>query len=425
MDIYLSYILTTIKNKKGETMQHEIIYVNKSTILPLDYKMKEEVNRIINHSLIHNKLNKLNQLNIFFVNEAELYGDIIKRDKRTYKIKDLSLFDINSLGIYIEKSDELNGQILIKISPERILHSTFALKRKWNVEESNLEIYKTLLGHVILKQLGHYALTQSDFNEYPFASMILKNLNSYDESCLSMLYNVYYSDISHIYYKNYEIEHSLANRFSLEHNWSQKEKEIIWKFIESQYNGKSPIISWKETSDFTNTFESWKRVKNNTALKEYLKIFDRNDKIFDSITKKFRNNENISSCNFEAIYIEHIENVVNTPEINRLNPDLLTNYGGVYQMLIEYFSKKNNSKKVLKYCIQYLTKIEPTHYTAYTKTYVTMADAIKNDNSKESKEYLNLALSYSKDTFPEFKEAYEKIIQKKLKEFDELDTKSL
>ncbi|WP_193210041.1 hypothetical protein [Aliarcobacter cibarius] len=54
-----------------------------------------------------------------------------------------------------------------------------------------------------------------------------------------------------------------------------------------------------------------------------------------------------------------------------------------------------------------------------------MADAIKNDNPKKSKEYLNLALSYAKDTFPEFKKAYEEIIQKKLKEFDELDTKSL
>ena len=207
-------------------MQLEIIYVNKSTILAVDYKMKEEINKIINYSLIHNELNKLNQLNIFFVSEAELYSDIIKRDKHTYRIEDLSLFDSNFLGVYIEKSDELNGQILIKICPEKILHSAFVLKEKWNLEESNLNIYKTLLGHVILKQLGHYALTQSDFNEYPFASMILENLDSYDESCLNMLYNANYSDISHIYYKNYEIEYSLVNRFSLEHNWSQKEKKI-------------------------------------------------------------------------------------------------------------------------------------------------------------------------------------------------------
>lgn len=406
-------------------MQHEIIYVNKSTILPVDYKMKEEINRIINFSLIHNEQNKLNQLNIFFVNEAELYSDIIKRDKRTYKIEDLSLFDINYLGVYVEKSDELNGQILIKISPERILHSTFALKKKWNLEESNLKIYKTLLGHVILKQLGHYALTQSDFNEYPFASMILENLDSYDDSCLGMLYNAYYSDISHIYYKNYEIEHSLVNRFSLDHNWSQKEKEIIWRFIESQYDGKSSIICWKETSDFKDTFESWKRVKNNTSLKEYLKNFDKNDKIFDSISEKFRSNENINSCNFEIIYIENMESVLNTPELYNLNHDLLTSFDGIYQMLIKYFSKNNNPEKVLKYCEQYLTKIKPTQYTAYVKTYITMADAIKNDNPKKSREYLNLALSYAEDTFPEFKEDYEEIIQKKLKEFDELDTKSL
>ena len=406
-------------------MQLEIIYVNKSTILPVDYKMKEEINKIINHSLIHNEQNKLNQLNIFFVSEVELYNDIIKRDKRTYKMDDLSLFNSDFLGVYLEKSDELNGQILIKISPERILHSTFILKEKWNLEESNLEIYKTLLGHIILKQLGHYALTQSDFNEYPFASMILKNLDSYDESCLSMLYNAYYSDIKHIYYKNHEIEYSLVNRFSLEHNWSQKEKDIIWKFIESQYDGKSSIISWRETCDFIDTFESWKKVKNSTTLKEYLKIFDRNDKIFDSITDKFKNNENISSCNFEAIYIEHMENVVNTPELCNLNPDLLTSFDGVYQTLIKYFSKNNNSKKVLKYCEHYLTKIDSTNYTAYTKTYVIMADAIKNDNPKKSKEYLNLALSYTKDTFPEFKEGYEKEITKKLKELDELDTESL
>ena len=378
--------------------------------------MKEEINRIINHSLIHNEQNKLNQLNIFFVSEVEFYNDIMKRDKRTYKIEDLSLFDTNFLGVYVEKSDELNGQILIKICPERILHSTFALKKKWNLEESNLAIYKTLLVHVVLKQLGHYALTQSDFNEYPFTSMILENLDSYDDSCLGVLYNVYYSDISHIYYKNYEIEYSLVNRFSLEHNWSQKEKNIIWKFIESQYDSKSSIICWRETSDFTNTFESWKKVKNNTALKEYLKNFDRNDKIFDSITEKFKNNENISSCNFEAIYIEHMENVVNTPELCKLNPDLLTNYGGTYQTIIEYFSEKNNPEKVLKYCKQYLTKIKSTQYTAYVKTYITMADAIKNDNPKKSREYLNLALSYAKDTFPEFKEGYEETIYKKLQE---------
>lgn len=406
-------------------MQLEIIYVNKSTILAVDYKMKEEINKIINYSLIHNELNKLNQLNIFFVSEAELYSDIIKRDKHTYRIEDLSLFDSNFLGVYIEKSDELNGQILIKICPEKILHSAFVLKEKWNLEESNLNIYKTLLGHVILKQLGHYALTQSDFNEYPFASMILENLDSYDESCLNMLYNANYSDISHIYYKNYEIENSLVNRFSLEHNWSQKEKNIIWKFIESQYDGKSSIISWRETSNFIDTFESWKKVKNSTTLKEYLKFFDKNEKIFDSITDKFKNNENINSCNFETIYIEHMENVVNTPELCNLNPDLLTSFNGVYQTLIKYFSKNNNSKKVLKYCEHYLTKIDTTNYTAYTKTYVIMADAIKNDSPKKSREYLNLALSYVKNTFPEFKEGYEETIYKKLQELNELDTESL
>ncbi|UXC28766.1 hypothetical protein N3114_08790 [Aliarcobacter butzleri] len=406
-------------------MQLEIIYVNKSTILPIDYKMKEEINRIINHSLIYNEQNKLNQLNIFFVSEIELYNDIIKRDKHTYKMNDLSLFDINSLGVYIEKSDELNGQILIKISPERILHSAFVLKEKWNLEESNLEIYKTLLGHVILKQLGHYALTQSDFNEYPFASIILENLDSYDDNCLSMLYNSSYSNLSHIYYKNYEIEYSLVNRFSLEHNWSQKEKNIIWKFIESQYDGKSSIISWKETSDFTDTFKSWKKIKNNTTLKEYLKIFDRDEKIFDSITQKFRNNENINSCNFEAIYIKHMENIVNTPELYKLNPYLLTSFDGVYQTLIKYFSTNNYSKKVLKYCEQYLTKIESTNHIAYTEIYVIMADAIKNDNPKKSREYFNLALSCAKNTFTEFKEGYEEEIIKKLKELDELDTESL
>ena len=406
-------------------MQLEIIYVNKSTILPVDYKMKEEINRIINHSLIHNEQNKLNQLNIFFVSEVELYNDIIKRDKRTYKIEDLSLFDTNFLGVYVEKSDELNGQILIKISPERILHSTFALKKKWNLKESNLEIYKILLSHITLKQLGHYALTSSFFNEYPFSSMILKNLDSYDETCLNSLYCANYNDLSNIYYRDYEIEYSLVNRFSLEHNWSVKEKEIIWKFIVSQYDGKSSIISWKETSNFEDTFNSWKKVKNNTTLKEYLNSFDGCFQIFRTISDKFKNNENISSCNFEAIYIEHMENVVNTPELYNLNIRILTSFDGVYSTLIRYFSKNNNPKKVLRYCEQYLTKIEPTHDTAYTKTYVIMADATKDNNPKKSKEYLNLALSYVKDTFPEFKEGYNEIIQKKLKELDELDTKSL
>lgn len=405
-------------------MQLEIIYVNKSTIFPVDYRMKEEINKIINHSLIHNEQNKLNQLNIFFVSEIELYNDIIKRDKRTYKIEDLSLFDSDFLGVYIEKSDELNGQILIKIYPERILHSTFILKEKWNLEESNLEIYKTLLGHIVLKNLGKYALSQSDFQEYPFAFQVLENLDSYDKNCLELLYYANYNDISNIYYKNDEIEYSLVNRFSLEHNWSQKEKDIIWKFIESQYDGKSSILSWRETSDFKDTFESWKKVKNNTFLKEYLTIFDKNDKIFDSITEKFRNDKNINSCNFEVIYIEHMENVVNTPELCKLNPDLLTSFDGAYQTLIKYFYKNNNSKKVLKYCEQYLTKIDSTNYTTYTKTYVIMADVIKNDNPKKSREYLNLALSYTKDTFSEFKEGYEEEIKKKLKEL-ELDTKSL
>ncbi len=54
-----------------------------------------------------------------------------------------------------------------------------------------------------------------------------------------------------------------------------------------------------------------------------------------------------------------------------------------------------------------------------------MADAIKNDSPKKSREYLNLALSYAKDTFPEFKKGYEETIYKKLQELNELDTESL
>ncbi len=195
--------------------------------------------------------------------------------------------------------------------------------------------------------------------------------------------------------------------------------------IESQYDVKSSIISWRETSDFIDTFESWKKVKNSTTLKEYLKFFDKNEKIFDSITDKFKNNENINSCNFETIYIEHMENVVNTPELYKLNPYLLTSFDGVYQTLIKYFSINNNPKKVLKYCEQYLTKIESTNHRAYTKIYVIMADAIKNDNPKKSREYLNLGLSRVKNTFPEFKEGYEETIYKKLQELNELDTESL
>ncbi|MCG3707296.1 hypothetical protein L5F43_12515 [Aliarcobacter butzleri] len=54
-----------------------------------------------------------------------------------------------------------------------------------------------------------------------------------------------------------------------------------------------------------------------------------------------------------------------------------------------------------------------------------MADVIKNDNLKKSREYLNLALSCAKNTFTEFKEGYEEEIIKKLKKLDELDTESL
>ena len=49
-----------------------------------------------------------------------------------------------------------------------------------------------------------------------------------------------------------------------------------------------------------------------------------------------------------------------------------------------------------------------------------MADAIKNYNPKKSREYLNLALSCAKNTFPEFKESYKEEITKKLKELDDL-----
>ena len=411
MDIYLSYILNIIKNKKGETMQLEIIYVNKSTILPVDYKMKEEINKIINHSLLYEKHNKLNQLNIFFVSEIELCTDIMKRDKRTLRMENLSLFETEYLGVYMENSDELNGQILIKISPERILHSTFAFKKKWNLTESNLEIYKILLSHVILKQLGHYALTQSYFLEYPFSSTILEDLDSFNESP-GLLYDAKYYDIYHIYYRDYFIEYSLVNRFSLEHNWTQKEKEIIWKFIESEYDGKSSIICWKETTNFRDTFESWKKVKNNTTLKEYLSSFDRFYEIFNTVSEKVKNNEKINSCNFESIYIEHMEDVANNPEFQKLNPNILTSFSGVYSTLIEYFTKNSDSKKVLKYCKQYLNKIEPTHYTAYTKTYVIMADAIKNDNPKKSKEYLNLALSILKIHFLNLKKVMKKLFKR-------------
>ena len=132
----------------------------------------------------------------------------MKRDKSTYKFENLSLFDTEYLGVYIEKSDELNGQILIKISPERILYSTFEFKKKWNLKVSNLEIYKILLTHVVLKQLGHYALTRSYFIEYPFSSSISEELDNLDEYP-ELLYSGNYSNFDYRYYEDYFIEYSL------------------------------------------------------------------------------------------------------------------------------------------------------------------------------------------------------------------------
>ena len=53
------------------------------------------------------------------------------------------------------------------------------------------------------------------------------------------------------------------------------------KMSSSVSSGKSSIISWKETNNFKDTFESWKKVKNNTTLKEYLSSFDRFYEIFN------------------------------------------------------------------------------------------------------------------------------------------------
>lgn len=63
-------------------------------------------------------------------------------------------------------------------------------------------------------------------------------------------------------------------------------------------------------------------------------------------------------------------------------------------------------KKVAFFSL-YITKIESIHYIDNT---------IKTTNPKKSRGYLNLALSYAKNTFPEFKEGYEETIYKKLQE---------
>ena len=77
--------------------KNEIIYVNKSTNLPVDNKIKEKLDIVVNPFLLNKPINQLNQINVFFVNEIELDKSIRSEEFSTNE--DSNVFNPDLLGV--------------------------------------------------------------------------------------------------------------------------------------------------------------------------------------------------------------------------------------------------------------------------------------------------------------------------------------
>ena len=159
--------------------KNEIIYVNKSTNLPVDNKIKEKLDIVVNPFLLNKPINQLNQINVFFVNEIELDKSIRSEEFSTNE--DSNVFNPDLLGVCISKSPEVNGQTLIKVSPEKILKCAYEFKKKEKLKESHFEIYTILLIKVVLHELGHYFLSEDNYQDFPSVKWICDGLNKVED----------------------------------------------------------------------------------------------------------------------------------------------------------------------------------------------------------------------------------------------------
>ncbi len=345
--------------------KNEIIYINKSTNLPIDFEIKEKLNTILNPLLVTKETNQLNQINIFFVDELELNNTIKSKEYKTDEIE--NIFNPDLLGIFIDKSSEVNGQSLIKISPEKILKCAYEFKKKEKLKESNFEIYKILLVKVILHKLGHYFLSKDSYQDFSTAQWICDGLDTQedDEYYLNNVCNSHNNYPSNDWYHSFPwykiIEESLANRYVLEHNWLKNEKEIIWKFIASQPVEYKAAISWKNTNNIDDIFQSWKNIKDNNRLEEYLNEYDKTHTIFKELTEKLIDNKNIKDCDFNEISINHMEQVVNSSNIVS-NSHIFNGTFGILWELSNYYEESNPKK-----ALDYSEKTHGYHQEARTK----------------------------------------------------------
>lgn len=393
--------------------KNEIICINTSTNLPVDFKIKEKLNAVINPLLIINEENQLNQITIFFVNEQELDSSITKEECITEN--ELNIYNPDLLGICIYKSPELNGQTLIKVSPEKILKCAYKFKEKEKLKESHLEIYKILLIKVVLHELGHYFLSEDSYQDFSSAKWICDGLDEAKDD------NYYLNTISNSnnnypvrswirYFSWYKIiEESLANRYVLEHNWGKEEQKIIWKFITNQPLEYKAAISWKNTNDIQRVFKSWKNIKNDNQIEKYLNEYDKNHTIFKEIIEKLIDNKNIKDCDFYKFFIDHIEETVNSKNLV-INKDILNGTFGIYWTLSNYYSEIN-PKKALQYYEKRLSTEQGDD--TYADIYRDIAYMYKSNN-KEYKKYLALALSHSEKTNGYHENARTKFLQEEL-----------
>lgn len=331
--------------------KNEIIYVNKSTNLPVDNKIKEKLDIVVNPFLLNKPINQLNQINVFFVNEIELDKSIRSEEFSTNE--DSNVFNPDLLGVCISKSPEVNGQTLIKVSPEKILKCAYEFKKKEKLKESHFEIYTILLIKVVLHELGHYFLSEDNYQDFPSVKWICDGLDKAedDKYYLNTISNSNnnYPIKSWLRYFSWHkiIEESLANRYVFEHNWLKNEKEIIWKFIANQPLEYRAAISWKYTNDIQRVFESWKDIKNDNKIEEYLNEYDKNHTIFKEVIEKLTDGKNIKDCDFYKFFIDHIEETVNSSNLV-INKNILNGTFGIYWTLSSYYNRIN-PKKATKY----------------------------------------------------------------------------
>ena len=428
-----NYTLAKAKNKMGSNQEENInhldvsnvtnmdfIFINTTTNLPIDQDGIKMFYRVFDRSIILDEFERRHDdkpIQIYCVSTIEIDESIqeVERQKHTGEMRDhfeipeenndfrprdydpqAYQFNPDALGVYISCCQELQCRSIIKVSPEKIMIVAYHLKQKFSLIESCSEIFYMLFVKVVIHELGHYYMDAYDHHLHlERVSSIARGLdendnpNRYIERLLDSNYRHHCSsyDLRRMALLDNTpwdkwLEESLANIFAMQHKWTENEKTILWKFIESQPGEYSAALSWKSTKEITKTILSWVEFKRGHPYDHIKAInaLDTENEIFDDLIQKLSVHKSIASFDFVGYYHlfckKHIKAWVETQN------EKLYNLYGVLGMLIKNF-KDSNSTFALWCCNERL-KVE-TDNNARKSVFEIIAEiyAKKGDKQKQ------------------------------------------